>query len=451
MEATGPLDEEEVRALDERYRPFAPVAAWSGVRLAGDVWDDALAHLAAARNAATPTTFAALLARTVRQAAIDTGAIEGLYDTDRGFTITVAAMATAWAAAIEEQKGKDVARLVGAQAEGYELALDAATSRTPLSEAWLRRLHEVICDPQDGYLVATPLGPQRHTLPKGEYKSSPNHVVLPDGTSHSYAPVADTAAEVRRLVVELRSDAFERSHPAVQAAYAHHALTSIHPFSDGNGRVARAVASVFLARATSVPLVLFADQRADYLLALRAADRGGVQRLAGFIFDRGLDTVLLAEQELRDAGKDDALRIQTARLQAPAVLRTRGAELLWQLFGELELGPSPKGERAGMGTSPRDEPAGWHRPPPRYFEGLSLHTLGTEARAQGGVAGLLSTDPTAYFAFALEWSQDGDNLPFRLDEVHPVVTEAAIARMRPWLRRHLIELIEQLDTEVHRS
>ena len=45
-------------------------------------------------------------------------------------------------------------------------------------------------------------------------------------------------------------------HPAVQAAYAHYALTAIHPFADGNGRLARTVASVFLMRSAGVPLFL---------------------------------------------------------------------------------------------------------------------------------------------------------------------------------------------------
>lgn len=55
--------------------------------------------------------------------------------------------------------------------------------------------------------------------------------------------------------------AFASSHPVVQAAYVHHALAAVHPFAEGNGRVARALASVFLYRGVDVPLVVFSDQQ----------------------------------------------------------------------------------------------------------------------------------------------------------------------------------------------
>jgi len=86
----------------------------------------------------------------------------------------------------------------------------------------------------------TTVGPQEQALPKGQYKIMPNHVRTRKGADHSYAPVDVTPAEMARLVAELRSDAFLTAHPVLQAAYAHYGLVAIHPFADGNGRVARA-------------------------------------------------------------------------------------------------------------------------------------------------------------------------------------------------------------------
>src|SRR5438876_1237932 len=82
------------------------------------------------------------------------------------------------------------------------------------------------------------------------------HVQLPDGSLHVYAPVDQTRDEMARLVRELNSGEFAGAHPIIQAAYAHHAFVSIHPFSDGNGRVARALASVYLYRSARIPLLL---------------------------------------------------------------------------------------------------------------------------------------------------------------------------------------------------
>lgn len=86
----------------------------------------------------------------------------------------------------------------------------------------------------------------------------------------------------------------------VQAAYAHHAFVRIHPFADGNGRIARALASIFLYRSPGVPLVIYHDQRADYLDALEAADDGDFKQLVRFLAEKSVDTVLSITEDLRE-------------------------------------------------------------------------------------------------------------------------------------------------------
>src|SRR5262245_30523177 len=144
-------------------------------------------------------------------------------------------------------------------------------------EAWIRRLHEEICAPQDNYTVQTELGKQERQLSKGEYKREPNHVLTVDGQWFAYAPPSDTPAEMERFVAELNSQAFLTAAPPVQAAYAHYAFIRIHPFMDGNGRVARALATLYLTRCYGVPLLILLDQKSLYLAALRAADAGNHQ------------------------------------------------------------------------------------------------------------------------------------------------------------------------------
>jgi Fic family protein len=64
-----------------------------------------------------------------------------------------------------------------------------------------------------------------------------------------YRPPASTGVKslLSELATWLRSRELTR-HPVVRAAMAHLNLVSIHPFSDGNGRVARVVQSLVLAR-----------------------------------------------------------------------------------------------------------------------------------------------------------------------------------------------------------
>jgi hypothetical protein len=96
---------------------------------------------------------------------------------------------------------------------------------------------------------------------------------------------------------ELRSEQFRDAHPVIQAAYAHYAFVCIHPFSDGNGRVSRAFASVFLYRSPGMPLVIFADQKQGYVAALEAADGGNLASFLRYIADRVMDAALRLEEE----------------------------------------------------------------------------------------------------------------------------------------------------------
>jgi len=106
---------------------------------------------------------------------------------------------------------------------------------------------------------------------------------------------------MHRFLQELRNDAFQSAHPVLQAAYAQYGLASIHPFADGNGRVARALASVYTYRAVSIPPLILADRRQEYYLALEAADQGNYSPFADFMLDRCLDAVQLVYESVQNA------------------------------------------------------------------------------------------------------------------------------------------------------
>jgi Fic family protein len=293
--------EVNIRALDAAYVPFPSFKEWV-LRTAVETarWDRYTASL----KKLTESSSGAVLERArniaKRAAAIDTGAIEGLYEVDRGFTFTVALETAAWETALA-QKGENVRSLFEAQLHAYDYVLDLATKAEPISEAAIRVLHEVVTRAQETYRVITAVGPQEQKLPKGQYKALPNHVRTRKGNDHSYAPVDVTPAEMARLVAELRSEAFLGAHPVLQAAYGHYGLVVIHPFADGNGRVARALASAFTYRAVSMPIVILSEHKNDYLDALEAADSGAYQSFVDFMLARSLDTITLVEESVRSA------------------------------------------------------------------------------------------------------------------------------------------------------
>jgi Fic family protein len=291
--------ESKMYSMDAAYKPFPTFAEWAS-RTSVDTgrWNR---YSAAIQSRSGSSAEALRKAREVvkRAAAIDTGAIEGLYDVDRGFTFTVAMETAAWEVKLAE-KGEHVRPLFEAQMRAYDYVLDQATQSEPISEAAIRELHKVVCGAQETYRVITGLGFREQALPKGRYKVSPNHVMhTRDGETHSYAPVDVTPVEMARLMSEIRSDAFQQAHPVMQAAYAHYAFVVIHPFADGNGRVARALASIFTYRSISMPIMILSEHKNDYLDALEAADGGEYQGFVDFMLSRALDTMTLVEESLQ--------------------------------------------------------------------------------------------------------------------------------------------------------
>jgi Fic family protein len=86
---------------------------------------------------------------------------------------------------------------------------------------------------------------QRDKSP-GLWRTGPIAVTGPDGGIEYRGPDhEDVPALMAEVVASLEGDA--DVHPVVRAAMAHLNVTSVHPFRDGNGRVARIVQSLVLA------------------------------------------------------------------------------------------------------------------------------------------------------------------------------------------------------------
>jgi Fic family protein len=117
----------------------------------------------------------------------------------------------------------------------------------------------------------------------GLWRTGPIGVTATDGSLEFRAPDAGEVPSLMGEVVDwldggdLEVDAF------VRAAMAHLHVTSVHPFRDGNGRIARIVQSLVLAREGlgspeffSIEEYLGAHTQ-DYYTALRATQAGGYQ------------------------------------------------------------------------------------------------------------------------------------------------------------------------------
>ena len=283
------------------YRPFPDVSRWTAT---GTIDTEEIDRLGVVVQSfeELPSEICQRAISAVRDAAaIETGAIENLYQLERGITITAAAEGAMASSALSGQP-EEVRALITAQLQAYDFVMDFVTKAQPIAEAWIRSLHERLCSAQSHYKVRTTAGAdEMRTLPLGQYKSEPNHVITQSGGTHFYAPVQDTAPEMRRLVDNLNSPAFNNLHPVDQAAYAHYGVVAIHPFPDGNGRMARALASVYSYRQYRVPLLITVDQKPAYFRVLEQADDGNFGPFRTFIRQRTADSIQLLGDSVRAA------------------------------------------------------------------------------------------------------------------------------------------------------
>ena len=98
---------------------------------------------------------------------------------------------------------------------------------------------------------------------------------------HFEAPEADrVAGEIRKFLAWINAE--PTVDPVIKAAVAHFWFVTIHPFEDGNGRIARAVADMALARADGTPERFYSmsaqieAERRDYYEVLESSQKGGL-------------------------------------------------------------------------------------------------------------------------------------------------------------------------------
>ncbi len=163
----------------------------------------------------------------------------------------------------------------------------------PLTEAEIRKLHEVLLvEAYEVPAITADGAPTQKTIALGEYKTQPNHVRTPTGETHYYASPSDTPIKMQELVDWQRAEFKEKKlHPVEIAARFHYEFTAIHPFDDGNGRMARLLMNLLLMQNGYPPVVIRLQERDDYLLALRQADLGQKEGFLTFISEKVADSL----------------------------------------------------------------------------------------------------------------------------------------------------------------
>ncbi|MEO0562557.1 MAG: Fic family protein, partial [Chloroflexota bacterium] len=176
-----------------------------------------------------------------------------------------------------------VVQLIRDQSTAIQSVFDYVKDQRPITNHYIKSLHQLLTTNQVETEAIDPTG-KRFTVPleRGQWKTHPNNPQRPDGALHEYCPPEQVASQMDELLRLHQSHLGNEISPEIEAAWFHHRFTQIHPFQDGNGRVARLLASLIFIKAGWFPLVVTRDEKKQYIEALEKADRGNLNDLISF-------------------------------------------------------------------------------------------------------------------------------------------------------------------------
>ncbi len=244
------------------------------------------------REFAGEDTYQEFLKQVAREWSISTGEIEGAYEIGRGATETMIATGLVENLIPKQSNGlskASVFQILADHKDVIEGLFGFIKGNQSLSIGDIRQFHQALMASVDDYeaYYFDPNSQQRVKtkipLEKGKFKTTPNNPSREDGSSHEYCPPLEVDGEMRRLIA-LFEDLEAKSESAeVKSAWLHHAFSQIHPFQDGNGRVARVLASFALIKAGLPPFTVTTEMKTRYILALEKADQGDPKPLLDFV------------------------------------------------------------------------------------------------------------------------------------------------------------------------
>jgi len=148
-------------------------------------------------------------------------------------------------------------------AEAFDLMVKLVRAKKPVSQEIIQEIHEIVTK---GILEES-----------GKYRTENVRITGSKTTPPSYSKIITLMEEYISNIRELKL------HSIKKATFIHHELVRIHPFLDGNGRVARLITNLYLMKEGYPPIVLKKEDRGKYYRFLQRADDGDLSSFANFI------------------------------------------------------------------------------------------------------------------------------------------------------------------------
>ena len=175
---------------------------------------------------------------------------------------------------VGEATVRDVQEMTASNVSLKMMCEEAKLPDMPLTQNFIRTLHKTLL--REDYTVYRnlPGGMQTsYTIHAGQYKTRPNSVITRYGDRFEYASPEETPALMTDLINWYNSEEeLGRLSPVELAALFHYRYIRIHPFEDGNGRVARLLVNYILSRHGLPMIVVRSRLKQAYLEALHQAD-----------------------------------------------------------------------------------------------------------------------------------------------------------------------------------
>ncbi len=106
----------------------------------------------------------------------------------------------------------------------------------------------------------------------GKFRRTDSDLIV--GKDHRVSPYRNIEADLQKAIDEYYRGLKEEWHPFELACLFHHSFLRISPFTEGNGRVAREMMQQMCLSERFPRPIMSAEERTEYLNALRRADRG---------------------------------------------------------------------------------------------------------------------------------------------------------------------------------
>lgn len=168
-----------------------------------------------------------------------------------------------------------------------------AGQEIPITESLIKEFHRLI--------LAEPFDDYRKEIQPGKYKETDNYLYNYRGERVDFCLPDEVPKKLNELInwtnntIEppKRSKRKYDVHPLLIAARFHYEFINIHPFHDGNGRLARIFMNLILMQCGYPPIIVNKDLKDQYYRAIEDSRERGMEVLAEFLGEQ-----LIKSQEL---------------------------------------------------------------------------------------------------------------------------------------------------------